>query len=680
MAVQLLPEGKQSFTDSAGVPLVGGKVATYIAGTNTPKVTYSNTVGTPNTNPVILDGRGEATIFWDGAYKVVLQDAAGVVIWTVDQIATDDTSAAANQLRADLADDTNAAKGAGLEGFGILSYAASTVGGALFTTVWGAGATDRAAQLTAANALGLPIRIIGSCTVSSPVTITVPIVDTMAQIFATTAQITINNGLPVRPEWWGAATGNIMLAVNALPSTGGVVKLENKTYPPSYNTFTAAKFTAGTNVAGVDYLAKSNVRIVGSKLPTFKASLTGLENGTIIEGPFYAHADGFSIDPVGVDSGSDVCAARYAGVAQDALVIGQVSLPAPTYFSGVSIGRVRGICKSPASLVHACLFEAIDGGTVEYAEGAYAFHGVVIKSQNIKATYLGGFETGAESVILKSDSYAPMTNVQVAEVDARSTTGGVDPGFGLLIDAVSAAGSGVQVGTVIVYGKANGVCVRSNGAIMSDVSIGSVKTDQCAIGVLYSGDIRRVNIQSATVLNSTYGVQAEVTVTSPTVSIGKLKVANATDGINLQGLLQVEDASFESCSNYAVNYTNVAARLVLTTFRLSGVTNFWNQQLALSGAWVNEGSAGSPPFVVGIRGGKIQLSGWVKSGASSALYTLTTQTRPVYNRKFIVNGLNVGTEVPITVFVTAATGAVLVPNYASAPTYICLDGVEWDAP
>ncbi|AKA60329.1 hypothetical protein P26218_26 [Rhodoferax phage P26218] len=87
----LLPEGKQSFNNSAGAPLVGGKVYTYDAGTNTPRTTYSDAAATvPNTNPVVLDARGEATIFWAGAYKVILKDAADVTIWTVDNITSAD--------------------------------------------------------------------------------------------------------------------------------------------------------------------------------------------------------------------------------------------------------------------------------------------------------------------------------------------------------------------------------------------------------------------------------------------------------------------------------------------------------------------------------------------------------------------------------------------------------------
>jgi hypothetical protein len=87
MAV-LTPQPKMQFLTAAGVPLVGGKVFTYTAGTTTPAVTYVDSAQTtPNTNPVILDSRGEANI-WLGAaaYKFKLTDANDVEIWTVDYI------------------------------------------------------------------------------------------------------------------------------------------------------------------------------------------------------------------------------------------------------------------------------------------------------------------------------------------------------------------------------------------------------------------------------------------------------------------------------------------------------------------------------------------------------------------------------------------------------------------
>jgi hypothetical protein len=87
MAV-LSPPPKLQFFDANGVPLVGGKLYSYAAGTTTPLATYTSASETTfNTNPIILNSRGEAEV-WLGSplYKFKLTTAADVEIWTVDNI------------------------------------------------------------------------------------------------------------------------------------------------------------------------------------------------------------------------------------------------------------------------------------------------------------------------------------------------------------------------------------------------------------------------------------------------------------------------------------------------------------------------------------------------------------------------------------------------------------------
>jgi hypothetical protein len=109
MSANLFPPVKQQFFSNTGVPLVGGKVYTYDAGTLNPRVTYSDAAGTvPNANPIILDARGEATVFWSGAYKVVLKDALDNVLWSQDNV---------SDAGAVLASSIAASGGAALMGF-----------------------------------------------------------------------------------------------------------------------------------------------------------------------------------------------------------------------------------------------------------------------------------------------------------------------------------------------------------------------------------------------------------------------------------------------------------------------------------------------------------------------------------------------------------------------------------
>jgi len=94
MAVILSPlagAGWQFF-DNSGVPLNGGLLYTYAAGTTTPQTTYSDSTGaTPNANPIVLDsaGRvsGEVWLTTGVNYKFVLKTSANVTIWTNDNIA-----------------------------------------------------------------------------------------------------------------------------------------------------------------------------------------------------------------------------------------------------------------------------------------------------------------------------------------------------------------------------------------------------------------------------------------------------------------------------------------------------------------------------------------------------------------------------------------------------------------
>ncbi|CAB3643491.1 hypothetical protein LMG26685_02164 [Achromobacter mucicolens] len=75
--------------DLNGRPLVGERLYTYVNTTTTPAVTYQDAAGlAANTNPIILDDRGEAVIFLqDGVkYTWVLKTAADVLVWSQDDI------------------------------------------------------------------------------------------------------------------------------------------------------------------------------------------------------------------------------------------------------------------------------------------------------------------------------------------------------------------------------------------------------------------------------------------------------------------------------------------------------------------------------------------------------------------------------------------------------------------
>ena len=160
----LSPLPIQHFVDNNGNLCVGCKLFTYQAGTTTKQATYTDsTGGTPNTNPVVMNARGEANVWLDPtlSYKFVLSpstdsDPPTDPIWTVDQISE---AVASAQLTAALASPPP-----------IGSTAPNT---GAFTTLSATGAAALAGQITAGSALTWPstlynIGLVGALDVTDP--------------------------------------------------------------------------------------------------------------------------------------------------------------------------------------------------------------------------------------------------------------------------------------------------------------------------------------------------------------------------------------------------------------------------------------------------------------------------------------------------------------------------------
>jgi len=104
------------FFDNNGVPLAGGLIYTYAAGTTTPQATYTSSSGTiAQSNPIVLNSAGRVAVgeVWvsEGVnYKFVLKDSTGTTIGTYDNINS-------TYVAGDLANTTDPALGDALVGF-----------------------------------------------------------------------------------------------------------------------------------------------------------------------------------------------------------------------------------------------------------------------------------------------------------------------------------------------------------------------------------------------------------------------------------------------------------------------------------------------------------------------------------------------------------------------------------
>lgn len=116
----LSPSPKQQFTDNSGNLAAGHKLYTYAAGTTNPLTTYKDRGGvSANTNPIILNSRGEATVYLqeDKSYDFKFESPDGSTTWTQAGVEVGDML-----LRDDLA---SAAAGKGSE---ILSFLQTGIG------------------------------------------------------------------------------------------------------------------------------------------------------------------------------------------------------------------------------------------------------------------------------------------------------------------------------------------------------------------------------------------------------------------------------------------------------------------------------------------------------------------------------------------------------------------------
>ena len=240
MAVNLSPVAgaAQQFFSNSGVPLAGGFLYTYAAGTTTPLATYTTAAGTTaNSNPIVLNSAGrldnEVWLTSTLTYKFVLKDSGGVTIATYDDIPGIGTVSG-------LTSGTSLLSGNGSGGFNnvVIGSNLSFVGGTLSATTGGSGAGSvQSVAVTAPNnftVTGSPVTTTGTIALAfSGVPITIPNGGTGVTSLTANAVMVGNGSDPI--SFVGPGTSGNVLTSNgtnwtSAPSTVSSTALAIGTY------------------------------------------------------------------------------------------------------------------------------------------------------------------------------------------------------------------------------------------------------------------------------------------------------------------------------------------------------------------------------------------------------------------------------------------------------------------
>lgn len=530
------------------------------------------------------------------------------------------------------------------------------------------GVADDSNALASANSvavtLGLPLVIPGVMNIVSSVTVTAAIVDSLGQFFTTTSNITIDNGLPVRPEWWGTSALAGKYAVNALPSTGGVVKFANKRYDSPYSgPFGSASYLGDT------WLIKPNVRFSGEKMPDFKSDNTGLEDGsgTIINGVLNVWAENFQIENIGFDSGSVQRARLGLNKTQDGLVLAPPVQTLGYFRRKGSINNVVSIGILDNTFGHNILFEGYQAGTIENCEARLGIHGIVIKSSGINGNNLTALGHLADNFIIKSDTYGTQVGCNLTNLYAKPFAGNT-PQYGIIIQAATAGGGNVNISNAeVTSGADSGIRVEgpSTFAQFSN-NLSNIIIDGSEHGIYVYGNAQTwyLNVNNAAIKNATIGIveQGDVRINN----YSNINLVNVTTGFDTVGGPVISNVWCNNVTTF-MNYSG-AAKPTIGLFEYLTLTNYDNLATpTFLNGWTNLGG-GNAPFDVFMRNGKVNLSGLIvpgpgAAGTSSKICNIPANLRP---------------PLPLYFSAPSSTGAAFVVVEAGGDVYVSTPaGAVW---
>jgi hypothetical protein len=183
-------------------------------------------------------------------------------------------------------------------------------------------------------------------------------------------------------------------------------------------------------------IAEDKVSLWGSGMPTVNVAKTALVGGTIIQGALSLTGDYIDLRNFGVDIGS----------ASGVTTADAIKCLASPLDSGKSLHteNLIGLCNSPASAVHALLFEGYAQHTGDNLHGVNGYFGVVLKTRGVRIGSMKATDSSDTGIYFKSDNtYGQCSDVQV---DIIEVIGAVD--YAVRLQADSAVMDNIQINQI----------------------------------------------------------------------------------------------------------------------------------------------------------------------------------------------------------------------------------------
>lgn len=548
------------------------------------------------------------------------------------------------------------------------------------------GVTNDAAAVALANAAAgqQPLKFVGVTHIATEVTITAPLVDTMQQIFSTTSVVKIDNGMPLRPEWFGDISHQATMAraVAALPLGGGVIQFERRRYKSSFDTEAA-------------HLTKTNVRFQGRQIPSVSTDDSRQERGTVIEGPLAVFADFFSAAGLGVDAGSYVCDTYYGGIGQEGFWIANLaSHPVATRpFLGLQIEGMSVLCKR-GYIGHSFLCEYVDGAYINNIKTRLGSDGPVFKTINSNVSNIWAEDHPVNGTIIKSDSYADCSYTNFSNLTITSRVRGYGAGL-TLIAATRSMGHMRFINTRIDNTSYGLDAAAAPTYTLEQVEFQNIEvTNSLTTGVNIRDNVNGMKLRGIVANNNgQQGVYAQATSKNVTIE-DALASANGTvgapaSGFDMRGIggrLIRARTELNSGSGLYVNNPqraidchfggNTGADIVYgATGRLLGAEfQFDVVNLVLLNGWVAQSAGVVPRFWV--ENGRVFLSGLLTGGAlGTTIFTLAPHHRPLRVMRLDVGCFDGTTTVMGQLLIDPSNGAVSLAY--GATNYFTLDSVDF---